>query len=285
LLLEHPDEPVISELFLSELKPKLTSHCGKKHAVQKMGDVQGLPMHAIVFRSGWDMKNLHTIFDYIVKSMINDERCGKALAGWRMKYGDTYFGGYPPELLEITDEPERVQDLTDLLLGHQSDVPAEVKNLLIASLLRFHSNFLDLLNKEPCSKFVDINVHPFAYHVEEAKRSAGVTDEVFQKWQDSIKKGFTIKNFAALSIERTQGMQRGEFGDVFVDPRSLLDVTNQMASSLDTQRLQVIALENSNRGLARELHEMRKDVCRLTQTIEQLMNFMRHLYLGAEGES
>ena len=134
------------EFFLDSINPYLTSHFGKKAAVQAMADYSELPFYAISFRAGWESKNMHSLFDYLVKSATNDNHCGKSLGGWVAKFGETIFGGYPPELSAIQTKNEKVGGFVQALLGHQTHVSLAVKELIIASLLHHHQRFLHVIS-------------------------------------------------------------------------------------------------------------------------------------------
>ena len=67
-------------LGLKQLK-NLRSHCGKKHSVYMMGSVPGLSSVATCFRAGWIMRNVHTLFDFLASTTVNDVRSAKALSG------------------------------------------------------------------------------------------------------------------------------------------------------------------------------------------------------------
>lgn len=194
-LVDHPDHAALEELFFGDLAEKLTSHCMKKHAVNKMGNARDLPLHAMVFWSGWAMKTLHTLFDYLVSSSHNDELCAKVLAHWTMKFGNSYFGGYPPVLSDITTESEKVKVFMSLLFKNHADLDTKVVELLTGSLLRFHGDFIELIQKEPNGKFKNVEDHPFVFLVNKACQEAGVSDQTFAAWQAEVRSGFCNKNF------------------------------------------------------------------------------------------
>jgi hypothetical protein len=53
-----------------QLNAKLTSHNGKKGSNQKMAEssaISGLPQ---IYRSGWTVNNVHTLFDYVLGSAV-----------------------------------------------------------------------------------------------------------------------------------------------------------------------------------------------------------------------
>ena len=69
---EHSDAASVGPMM--DLNPNLTSHCGKKYAAQFMGETTCLSPLATVFRCGWEMRNVHTLFDYLVSSAVNDRK-------------------------------------------------------------------------------------------------------------------------------------------------------------------------------------------------------------------
>ena len=67
-----------------------------------------IPMHALIFRYGWETNSIHNIFSYLFNSLSNDMRCGKTLAHWFFKQSNEFYGGTPPSLNDIKTEPELV---------------------------------------------------------------------------------------------------------------------------------------------------------------------------------
>ena len=76
---EYPLGDFLEEYKFDELSEFLQSHCQKKNAVNKMGE-SNIPMHAIIFRCGWETNSIHTIFSYLFTSLSNGMRCGNTLA-------------------------------------------------------------------------------------------------------------------------------------------------------------------------------------------------------------
>lgn len=95
-----------NDTALGYINPKLSVHCGKKRGINEMGssDLASLPM---IFRGGWEMRNVHTLFDYIHKQEKLD--AAKTIAGWKQKYNGNIFGGYPPCLNDISEEKRKVR--------------------------------------------------------------------------------------------------------------------------------------------------------------------------------
>jgi hypothetical protein len=69
---------------------RLGAHSGKKKGLNDMGS-SSLKTLPIIFRAGWEMRNAHTLFDYIVKQLKHDIDAAKVCAGWRMPYKSRFF--------------------------------------------------------------------------------------------------------------------------------------------------------------------------------------------------
>ena len=70
-----------------------------------MGE-SNIPMHALIFRCGWETNSIHTLFSYLFTSLANGMRCGKTLDHWLFKQLNEIYGGAPPSLDDIKKEPE-----------------------------------------------------------------------------------------------------------------------------------------------------------------------------------
>lgn len=91
-LAEHlPTDPA-GEIILKPSR-NLCSHSGKKFAVRTMGSCSPV---VIIFRAGWEMRNAHTLFDYLIRDQQHDVEAAKVLAGWTNTYSGGIWGGIPP---------------------------------------------------------------------------------------------------------------------------------------------------------------------------------------------
>ena len=55
------------------------------------------------FRAGWNMRNCHTIFDYLFSNPTSDQRCGRVLSGWSVPdFTGQVGGGVSPSLHSCT---------------------------------------------------------------------------------------------------------------------------------------------------------------------------------------
>ena len=119
-----------------------------------LSNISSLPFHIIVFQAGWVVKNLHSAFDYIFNSAHKDESCAHVLSGWSETVDSIYQGGFSPSFEAIKNEPEKAQMFLNFLFLKQKDVVDEkVLKLCLASILRFYTEFEELLGKEPNEKY------------------------------------------------------------------------------------------------------------------------------------
>jgi hypothetical protein len=93
---------------------KITSHAGKQYAVQNMG-ASPLKIVDIIFRAGWQVRNVHTVFDYLQREGVNDLEAAKACAGWITKINDRIWGGYTNKLEDLSDSVEKFQKFCSVL--------------------------------------------------------------------------------------------------------------------------------------------------------------------------
>ena len=94
---------------------KLTSHHGKKGSNQKMSEVPLVSGLAQIFRSGWMVRGLHSLFDYVVGLRPHVSAAGKAISDWTMKINDQLHGGVPPNLNHITTDSHLVLKFVDCI--------------------------------------------------------------------------------------------------------------------------------------------------------------------------
>ena len=97
-----------------ELNLKLGAHSGKKRGLEQMNDSILNPI-SLIFRGGWEIRNVHSLFDYIFQKKAQDIEAGKSGAGWKFKYGNSIYGGYPADLVDISDPPETVSKRSEIL--------------------------------------------------------------------------------------------------------------------------------------------------------------------------
>jgi hypothetical protein len=256
------------------LNNKLSSHHGKKGSNQKMGEscIAGL---AQIFRTGWAVRGTCTIFDYIVGSERMSQQAGKVVSNWHNKAGDTVLGGQPPKLEDVTTNHEQLSDFVNLLFAYdQDDWTPSVKNLLAASLLRHYQDFVAIIQQHPEDAYSNIDHHPFIHRVNDALRSAKVSQETFETWQLEIKRGFASRNSNALPIE---SLHKEEADKIYIDTRSFTDHYNQLVACYQSlhgtcvvQGEQIGAMSRRIDALEGELKEERIERKRSIELLESI---------------
>jgi uncharacterized protein YdbL (DUF1318 family) len=82
----------------------LSSHHGKKASNQKMANSYVVSGLAQIFRSGWILRGIHSIMDYVIGSPVMSQQAGKAVSNWTSKIGEVVVGGLPPTHTDIVTE-------------------------------------------------------------------------------------------------------------------------------------------------------------------------------------
>ena len=189
------------------INKKLSSHHGKKRATQVMGESSICSGLAQIFRTGWEVRGFHSIFDYMVGSVRMMKDAGKAVAGWVHKIGEHVLGGKPPSANDIYLHKEEFQLFVDhIFIEDQPDEEGEcqispkVRELLVCSMLRHWDRFIQCLKEHPGGEFEEPWRHLFVARVFGKLRDSGCTPEHFDSWKLQVQRGFKHKNLCALKI-------------------------------------------------------------------------------------
>ena len=122
---------------------KRTSYShGRKRAAGNISD-SVVPFQYLVFRLGWVVKNMHTIYDYVHDSEFKDISAAKKLADWPEK------GGVSPTFRSITTEQEKARLLLRAMYAQHEDLELEVQNVLFGAFLIGYEEFCDILLARP----------------------------------------------------------------------------------------------------------------------------------------
>lgn len=247
----------------------LSSHHGKKGANQLMAEVPGVSGLAQIFRAGWAVRGLHSLFDYVIDSRRMTNAAGKALSNWTCKIGECVAGGQPPSVDDISTHPEQMQAFVDQLFWHDCDnmFPEGVRLLLVGSLLRHYDGFCDLLKSHPLGTFGDPCDHLFVSTVAGCLQKAGVSKETFCAWKKEVKEGFFNRNAIALPIENfPRELLESSFctGKLLMDPRCFVDHFNTLAQS-------VMSLNNQYFQVLQTLKDVRQNSDRQFENLEKLV--------------
>ena len=126
------------------LNPNLSSHHGKKGSTQKMAETHAVSGLAQIFRAGWEVRGFHSLFDYVVGSLVMAHQAGKAVAGWSCKQGDNIVGGMPPVTSDVTSNVEQFRTFVGYIFARDSEyqVSCEIREILVATLLRYYDDVL-----------------------------------------------------------------------------------------------------------------------------------------------
>ena len=192
---DYPFGDFLEESKFDDLSEFLQSHFQKKNAVNTMSESK-IPMHALIFRCGWETNSIHTIFGYLFTSLANDTRCGNALAHWLFKQSNEIYGGTPPSIDDIKTEPESVKLFVNALFVHRTHISQNTKpkNILAATVLRFHGSFIEVIGNELSGKYKDPTHHYFHHKIMSILSESNISKQTFHKWQDEVIAGFNEKN-------------------------------------------------------------------------------------------
>lgn len=219
------DEDYDDEADLGLLNDKLTSHHGKKAANVDLSDSPAAGLGQI-YRTGWIVKSIHSLFKYIYGTTKMDTKSAKALAGWQFEIANGWiYGGYPPEKADIVTEPEKFPAFAQRLFENVSGMEKPLLELLAMTVLMRLDSVIVTINEEPNRKWESAQDHPFVHFVMEAAAAAGVSEQGFQNWKKEANEGFETRNRPALSVNYSPSMQ-----SAMLDPRCFLGVFNSLVT-------------------------------------------------------
>ena len=213
---------------------KLTSHHGKKGSSQKMSEIPGVSGLAQIFRAGWVVRGIHSLFDYVVGSRPLLQAAGKALSNWTCKLGDVIAGGQPPNLADISTAREKLDAFVEAIFGDDEDEQwsTPIRWVLTATLLRHYNDFCDIVASHPEGKFTNVHNHLLVSRIDTCLQRSGVTQAEFDAWKQEVNQGFFSRNAVALPIEnfpRHLLDQRYPMSSIVMDPRTFVDHFNTLA--------------------------------------------------------
>ena len=68
------------------------------------------------------------------------------------------------------------------------------KNILAATVLRFHGSFIEVIGNEPSGKYNNPTHHNFHHKIMSILSESNISNQTFHKWQDEVIAGFNEKN-------------------------------------------------------------------------------------------
>jgi len=277
----------MSALWEHSLNPDLTSHHGKKGSNQLLANTNVVSGLAQIFRTGWEVRGFHSLFDYVVGSLIMSHQAGKAVANWTCKQGDNIAGGMPPTATDITVEVEKFRDFVGYIFSRDYDCQwsGTTRLLLVSALLRHYDDVVETIKAKPSNDFGNGGEgHCFVFRVKECLGQAGVSDETFSKWKAEVKDGFFQRNLMAIPLESLRQHFNGESmpTGVLVDPRCLLDHHNSIVASFNVLQGSYRTLvdnSNSNTRLTDSINRSQIELCRsISDQFPKLCDFLEHRF-------
>jgi len=247
---------------LSEtVNDNLTCYHGRKGANQKLAETSSVSGLAQIFRTGWELRGFHTIFDYVLGSKTLTDQAGKALSGWTKE-----AGGLPPVLSSIRSSPDLVIDFVLVLFSEDIEErwPVSIRNVLTASLLRHYNEFIYVIEQHPTGLWEDNSRHVLVNAVQRALRLAKVPSDTFNLWCKEVRDGFCVNNFMALPIDL---LPPDAVRDTKVDPRSLFDRYDSLVSSYNGLFTQKMNLEDDVSRLRLDVAQLTRSNCRLEKAV------------------
>jgi len=213
------------DLLDQRLNSKLGSHHAKKGANVAMSDTAaaGFPQ---IFRTGWEVRTAHSVFDYIFGTLAMDTKAAKSSAKWFNNALGYIFGGYPPNPTDLLRQREKFHPFVQHLFASVAGYDPRVLDLLgMMLLVRFDLVVADI-KKEPHGRFVNPMDHPFVNSVHLARSNSRVSHEIFDSWKKDANNAWLVRNKPGLSIDFSPEMR-----SVMVDERSLLSAFNGLVQS------------------------------------------------------
>jgi hypothetical protein len=222
--------------FSESVNKKLPSYHARKGANQALSEIPTVSRLAHMFRTGWEVRGFHSVFHYVIGSAVLINQAGKAVSGWTTKRDNEIVGGSPPVLHDIVTAADNVDSFVTALFSDDYcwKWRRSVRGLLIASLLRFYDDFIDIILDHPSRTFERIDQHPFVFKVNEAKRLACIDETTWKSWCKEVQQGFVQRNLPALPIELIPRNNGNFLDNLRFDPRCFVDHFISMLSPLLT---------------------------------------------------
>jgi hypothetical protein len=175
-----------------------------------------LPFYNWMFRVGFDLRNLHTLFDYVYNaSRTVDANSGKFLAGWmkRSKQNNNHFLGGHTADLEVLEDSAVAKKVAEYFWDRhiRNGLKKVVAHLLFAHVLINLSKFVNVLKNEPKGKYSSESngshfSHPFLVTLNTCFREMKITDETINRWIMRLTQQYKRSNSLGLpsSQQNTQ---------------------------------------------------------------------------------
>jgi len=256
----------------------LSSHSDKRGSNQLMVDACASSPLVGIFRSGWEVRSVHSLFDYVLGSskMLNES--GKLVSNWTSKIGTVVIGGQPALLYDIVSDTHLVSPFVDALFynDRNDEWAPDIRSIMVAALLKNYDEFIGIIEQHPDGTFIDHERHPFVAALKVCRQRAGVNEETFLNWCKEVRQGFMNRNLPALPIDllRREG---SDVSSIICDTRTFADHFNALATAYyvlhsdNTRQLDLVQSLNRKVELQGvEIRDTRALVQSVASTVERI---------------
>ena len=80
----HPVYKDVDIKFVKEKKQTSYTH-GRKATAGLLSDRSDVQFEFVVFRLGWELKHMHSLYNYVQNSSIKDIRAARAISDWHKR--------------------------------------------------------------------------------------------------------------------------------------------------------------------------------------------------------
>ena len=264
----------------------LTSHCQKKAFNQKCAEMPHSNPLAQVFRSGWELRNVHSLFDYIVGSAKLLQQAGRSAAGWsHHNQSGEPRGGVPPTMDSLRADPDYHKSEMFVRQLFKNDTKNKwnptIRRLAAASLLRHYDSVLDAIARAPHDLLRCPDDHRFVATVQACLVACEVPEMVFNRWKQKVRDDFYAANATCLPISllsNIRGTSNDYLAQIAVDPRSLIDCYNEVSSELANQVRQNRRMQETVTALhccVELMHQQQTQLLNMVQNQGEVMKRMQ----------
>jgi hypothetical protein len=283
------------------INPSISSHSNKRYAINLAEDHPMIKTQDTARRAGYDLRSVATIFENLLReNPFRDRQVGLVFNDWSAVTPLGLIGGGRPPRLEAVQAHAlgaKAADFAAVLFCHYDNIEVandpEMRHLLLATVVRFLPQFLDLLVEHPTHRFGKSraeawDLHSFTKALKHAGSVVGgITTDTLMEWSDLIVRDFVSRNSAYVPMQAIQ--QAYPNAETFVtDHRTLAGYLqaiaiagqatqveqseiraqgNTMMAALTAMQAQNSHMQAQNSHLLAQLHQKDDQILALLQSI------------------
>ena len=250
-----------------QLNASLGSHNAKRRTAQHLTDTHNNPISTIQ-RIGWSSESVHTMFDYITRSIDLDIGAGKKLAGWHDVVGtSSNSGGHPPipsmaterDCVHKTAEDELIGKLKESLFAG-CQLSSEITNLMLGAIFKHWQSFV--------KSILDTNANNVYTALMTTKlMECEITNVQFERWCKTTELVFQMKNIQGLPMSFVKELP----GETVVDLRTMRDFMSTMIKQNHTIATDHNVLQSQFHSFQLENNSLKEKMQLLTNTITAII--------------